>query len=56
MNQKTIFTSEIEIRETAKFLGVEIPSFCDLVLKCDTQGFEVTILSGFPEEVWKRLR
>jgi FkbM family methyltransferase len=55
MNKKDFITTEIEIKETVQFIENEIPNYANLVLKCDTQGFEVTILSDFPIKFWNRI-
>jgi FkbM family methyltransferase len=55
MNEKSFFMTEIDIRATKQFIENEIPISANLVLKCDTQGYEVVILSDFSNAFWDRI-
>ena len=52
---KNTFTTQIDLRSTAEFVENEIPRSASLVLKLDTQGSEIEILSNFPDSLWSQI-
>ena len=49
------FNTEIKLRNTSEFIQQEFSDTAVIVLKCDTQGSEVNILTSFPRSFWSKI-
>lgn len=52
---KDTFTTDITLRNTNEFIKKEFSDSAIIVLKCDTQGSEIMILSNFPTSFWNQI-
>ena len=52
---KDTFKTEITLRNTNEFITKEFSDSAIIVLKCDTQGSEIDILSNFPTSFWNQV-
>lgn len=52
---KDTFETEIALRNTTEFIKREFSDSAIIALKCDTQGSEFRILSGFPSSFWSKI-
>lgn len=52
---KDTFKTMITLRNTHEFIKKEFSDSAIIVLKCDTQGSEINILSNFPTSFWNQI-